>query len=317
MSLFTYSAIKELQKKFPAIVTLNANMATLSHWHIGGPVAALIAPRTVEELAQIRKWIDLHQLPNLVIGNTTNLLFSDEGVNAVVIQIGSNFSGINIQGQNIIAKGGVYVPCLARKSMHHCLSGLEHTIGIPGTLGGLVCMNGGSQRKAIAEIITYIVAMDCTGKTIRYTPNECGFGYRTSFFQKLDHIIIEVGLKLQYAKDKTKIHQEMLCILRERSKKFPRKLPNCGSVFISNPAMYERFGTPGKIIESCGLKGKKRGGAQISPHHANFIVNNSKATSDEVLFLINLIREEVYKKTGYLMAVEAKFVTNSGVIMEI
>lgn len=317
MNNLTAAIINDLKKKFTDIVTINANMSMVSQWRIGGSISVLVTPRTMEELIQIRIWIQLHQVPSFVIGNTTNLLFADEGVNAIAIQIGSNFKGIKVQDQEIIAKAGEYVPCLARKSMQHGLTGLEHIIGIPGTLGGLICMNGGSQRKAISEVITYIESIDYTGKIIRHAPDECHFSYRSSIFQKQNHIITEVGLKLKLATNKTRVHQHMLSILRERSKKFPRKLPNCGSVFVSNPIMYEKFGTPGKIIEDCGLKGFYKGGAQISPDHANFIINNGNATSKDIFYLINLIRNSVYKKTGYLMKVEAKFVDSTGKIVEI
>lgn len=307
----------ELKRKFPDIVTFDVCMATLSHWRIGGSVSALITPRTKEELAHVRAWIENQKLNSLVIGNTTNLLFADEGVNAIIIKLGSNFSAIRIKGQEIVAQSGVYVPCLARKSLQQGLTGLEHIVGIPGTLGGLVYMNGGSQRKSIGKVITYIEAMDRTGQVTCYNANECGFSYRTSIFQCMDHLITEVGMTLELSKNRAEVHKEMLHILRERSRKFPRKLPNCGSVFISNPAMYEKFGPPGKVIEECGLKGMEYGGAQISPVHANFIINNGGATAKDVLYLINMVRDKVFNKTGYLMRVEARLVSHTGAIREI
>ncbi len=308
MSSLTPSVLTQLKKAFPGIVTLDVSMSESSHWRIGGRLAALVSPRSVEEVIQVRRWINDYSLPELVLGNTTNLLFSDENINAIAIKISSSLTNIEVNGSTITAEAGVYVPCLARKAMQYGLTGLEHTCGIPGTLGGLVVMNGGSQRKGIGESITYVKTVTKTGEVKIYEPEDCGFSYRTSVFQGNNDCIVEVGLRLNGVEEKSLLHREMLKILRSRSGKFPRKQPNCGSVFVSNPAMYEEYGAPGKIIEGCGLKGLQKGGAQISPVHANFIVNVGGATSRDVLYLIEVIRERVYRETGYLMEVEAKFV---------
>lgn len=317
MNSLTHSEKRRLKQNFPAIVTFDVNMASFSRWRVGGQVAVLVKPRTEEEIAEVRAWVELHQLPSLVIGNTTNLLFNDEGVNAIVVQVGSNLSGIVIKKQEIIAKAGVYVPSLARRSMQHGLTGLEHTVGIPGSLGGLVCMNGGSQRKAIGEIVTYVDVINGAGKRIRYNADECDFKYRSSIFQKSGHIIIEVGLKLDTAKNKDTVRSDMLKILRERRNKFPKKLPNCGSVFQSTPAIYETYGPPGRIIEGCGFKGLRIGGAAISEQHANFIVNKSSAKSCDILDIIETVQLKVKKVIGQRLKVEPVLVDENGACREI
>jgi UDP-N-acetylmuramate dehydrogenase len=109
----------------------------------------------------------------------------------------------------------------------------------------------------------------------------------------------------------------MLEIMRGRRAKFPQKLPNCGSVFVSNPAMYAQYGPPGKVIEDQGLKGHSIGGAYVAPEHANFIINDGSATARDVLSLISLVKETVASATGYSMAVEARYVTSAGLIQEI
>ena len=130
-------------------------------------------------------------------------------------------------------------------------------------------------------------------------------------------MVVEVGLRLNSNRDKCDIRQDMLDILRSRRKKFPRKQPNCGSVFVSNPSMYEDYGPPGKIIETFGFKGLSQGDAEISQIHANFIVNKGSAQSKDILYLINTVKETVYEKTGHRMMVEAKFVSSTGEIMSI
>lgn len=288
-----------------------------SRWKIGGIAQVVVTPKSIHELQNLLGKIKEWQLPHVVIAGTSNLLFDSKGLDAIAIQIGSALSQVAIHNTEIVAEAGIWVPCLARKAMQAGLTGLEHTSGIPGTLGGLVYMNGGSQRKGIGDSVQFVETLDSNGKLHRYSREECGFAYRHSAFQDKDEIIIRVGLKLKTAKNKKAVHQEMLQILRDRSQKFPRRYPNCGSTFVSNPAMYVEFGSPGKVIEDCGFKGVSVGGAKVTEQHANFINNLGSATSDEVLELIYHIRDSVYKKTGYLMEVEARFVTPEGLIKNI
>jgi len=311
------SIIQALSEKLSNPVNTNVSLATISNWRVGGNARVLVQPSSEEEIVALRKFIAKHQLPFLIIGNTTNLLFTDEDIDAVVIQIGSAFSEVKRSGNTLVAQAGVWVPKLARFALQAGLTGIEHTCGIPGTLGGLVVMNGGSQRKGIGDNITYVKTVDVDGKAKTYSKEQCEFSYRSSIFQSLDEVITEVGLQLTPSQNKKLMHSEMLSILQSRSQKFPRKMPNCGSVFVSNPAMYEQYGPPGKVIEECGLKGLKKGGAWVSQNHANFIVNSNNATAEDVLFLINTIRDTVHKETGYLMKVEPKFVDAYGNVKEI
>ncbi|WP_367108774.1 UDP-N-acetylmuramate dehydrogenase [uncultured Psychrobacter sp.] len=308
---------KKIYALFPQITEYDVPLSQLSQWRIGGKAEVVVRPRSKKELIKIRQWLYLNDLKSVIIGNTTNLLFSDEGLHVVVIQIGSNFSGLKIDGVELIAESGIWIPSLARVAMQAGLSGLEHTCGIPGSLGGLIVMNGGSQRQSISSVVRYVEIVDNKGKIKRYTNKECDFSYRNSIFQNKDDVIVEVGLILDTNQDKNDIRREMLRILKSRRKKFPQKQPNCGSTFISNLDMYEDYGPPGKIIEGCGLKGLSRGDAQISKLHANFIVNTGRAQANDILYLINIIKETVYKKTGYQMIVEAKFVTSCGDIISL
>ncbi|MGP4715076.1 UDP-N-acetylmuramate dehydrogenase [Psychrobacter sp. T6-6] len=305
---------KKINEIFPEIIEFEVSLSKLSQWKVGGKADIIIRPRNKSELIKVRHWLYLNGIKSLIIGSTTNLLFSDDDIHVVIIQIGNNFSKVAVNGSEIIAEPGIWVPSLARLAMQNSLSGIEHTCGIPGTLGGLVVMNGGSQRKGIGSVITYVETIDNQGNIKRYDNSQCNFSYRQSIFQSTDEVVAEVGLKLNSNRDKHHIRQDMLDILHSRRKKFPRKQPNCGSVFVSNPDMYEDYGPPGKIIEGLGLKGMNQGGAQISEQHANFIVNNGSAQSKDILYLINAVKETVYKETGYRMVVEARFVTSNGEI---
>ncbi|WP_299065914.1 UDP-N-acetylmuramate dehydrogenase [uncultured Psychrobacter sp.] len=308
---------KKINEIFPEIIEFEVSLSKLSQWKVGGKADIIIRPRSKNELIKVRQWLYLNGIKSLIIGSTTNLLFSDEDIHIVIIQIGTNFSKVAVDGLDIVAEPGIWVPSLARLAMQKSLSGIEHTCGIPGTLGGLVVMNGGSQRKGIGSVVTYVETIDNQGNIKRYDNSQCNFSYRQSIFQNIDEVVVEVGLKLNNGRAKCDIRQDMLDILHSRRKKFPRKQPNCGSVFVSNPDMYEDYGPPGQIIEELGLKGMNQGGAQISEQHANFIVNNGSAQSKDILYLINTVKETVYKETGYKMVVEARFVTSNGEITSI
>ena len=308
---------KKINEIFHEIVEFEVPLSKLSQWKVGGRADVIIRPRNKNELIKVRQWLYLNGIKSLIIGNTTNLLFSDDDIHVVIVQIGTNFSKVAVNGLEIVAEPGIWVPSLARLAMQTSLSGIEHICGIPGTLGGLVVMNGGSQRKGIGSVVAYVETIDNQGNIKRYTNPQCKFSYRQSIFQNGDEIVVEVGLKLSNKRDKGDIRREMLEILRSRRNKFPRKQPNCGSVFVSNPDMYEDYGPPGKIIEALGFKGLSQGNAQVSEQHANFIINKGSAKSKDILYLINIIKETVYNRTGYNMVVEAKLVTSNGEIISI
>src|SRR5690554_6271426 len=125
MNSLTPSVIAKLKRSFPDVVDLDISMAKLSRWRIGGKLAAVVSPRSQEEVVKVRRWISDHNLPEIIIGNTTNLLFSDEYISAIAIKLSSSFNHVTVDGDRITAEAGVYVPCLSRKAMQHGLTGLE------------------------------------------------------------------------------------------------------------------------------------------------------------------------------------------------
>lgn len=205
-------------------------------------------------------------------------------------------------------KAGTSVPLLARTVGEEGLAGIEHTAGIPGTLGGLVVMNGGSQRRGIGTHVVWVRYIERNGEVSIIRQEECEFAYRSSSLQRRGGIVAEVGLRLEPGHAEA-ISARMDEIVATRRDRFPEDQPNCGSTFLSNPAMYSIVGPPGKAIEEAGLKGKRVGGAQISPVHANFINNVGGATSDDVLELIGSIRQTVFDRTGFAMDAEARYIS--------
>jgi UDP-N-acetylmuramate dehydrogenase len=293
-------------------VFLDVDLSNLSRWKIGGSADCLVRPNSTEQLAALVKLLKSQSVPYVVFGMTSNLLFSDEGLRAVAIQVGSAMSDINIDGNRVWCQSGVWVPWLARKLACAGLTGAEHICGIPGTLGGLICMNGGSQRKGIGDVVVTVTSVDAQGNIVHRNREDCSFSYRRSIFQVNDEVIADIVLRLEQAVDRRVVRHEILGILGSRRRKFPQKLPNCGSVFMSNPSMYDDYGPPGAVIERLGFKGRRIGGAMVSPLHANFIVNAGNASAADVLSLISEIRDAVLTDTGFALEVEAQFVMTDG-----
>lgn len=294
-------------------VRFNERLSCHNSWKIGGYADLFVEPETPAQVAQLMRALQVTSIPCVVIGQGTNLLFDDDGIRGVVVKIGERMGGLKINGNSIVVQGGCWVPQLARKVMGCGLSGLEHCIGIPGTVGGLVAMNGGSQRKGIGENVVAVTVVTRSGKIQKLSQADCKFSYRRSALQNSGAIVVEAELHCPLA-DQGDVRRDMLSDLRTRRGKFPRKLPNCGSVFLSTTEMHASVGPPGKIIEDAGLKGTRVGGAEVSTQHANFIVNRGGAKATDVLRLIRQIRTSIRQKIGFELDCEVRYVSPDGAI---
>jgi len=289
----------------------NASLKRYSHWRIGGPARYLVEPRTVDEIAAVKKIAVSNQIPWLVIGHGSNMLFDDHGFDGMIIRLGSSFNSTRFDGQKVYAQAGVWVPSLARASAAHGLSGLEHSVGIPGNFGGLIFMNGGSMRKNIGDVVEFVDVLDTDNAQRRLNAEECDFSYRHSIFQGKDWIVTGAQLKLEQA-GVEEIRRTMLSVMEERRSKFPLDYPNCGSVFSNDEQLYAQYGPPGMVLDKAGLKGTKVGGAQVSHKHANFIINLGNAKSADIFKLIAQLREHIFKMTGFMLKCEVRYASPDG-----
>lgn len=289
-------------------------LAHHSTWRIGGPADYLVEPQSIPQLCRLIEWLHVNGLPHIVIGKGSNLLFPDEGVRAIVIKIDHGLRQVQQEGNTLLVEAGISVPRLAHQVGHLGLSGLEHTIGIPGTLGGLIAMNGGSLRHSISEVIEWVEYVNEHGQLMSRHPDQCNFAYRRSWFQDHFSIVTRACLKLVPG-DRHVIKRNMVATLRQRRANFPLQYPNCGSVFKGSTVLFERVGPPGKVIESLGLKGTQIGGAVVSQRHANFIINLGTARAADVLQLIALIRDRVERQYDFALSCEVKYVSERGEVM--
>lgn len=286
-------------------------------WKIGGPADVLVQPGTEEEILRLLAFVREEGVPFLVIGKGTNLLFADEGFRGVVMKLGRRFSALSVRNGEVRAQGGVWVPLLAKNLANAGLSGFEHAAGIPGSLGGLVTMNGGSLQRNVGGVVRFVKAVSLSGEVRAFTKEECAFAYRRSIFQdppgdpSKRWIVLGAVMDFQIS-DPSSVRREHLRIMEERKGKFPLSLPNCGSVFTNDPEVYELAGPPGRVIQDAGLKGTVVGGAQISRLHGNFIVNLGGATASDVLALIGLARRKVHDRIGRWLQCEVRYADELG-----
>lgn len=291
-------------------------LSELGRWRIGGPVDVLASPRNVSDLQILIRLLSKLKRPYHVIGDGSNILFDDAGFRGVLVYVGSAFSQFEaLPAGDVTAGAGLWVPDFVRRVGLSGLAGCAHAIGIPGRLGGLIVMNGGSQRKGIGDQLVHVTVVDSEGNLRVIDRDACGFSYRSSALQEMRAIVVEARFRYSPA-DPAQLRREMLEILRERRGKFPKELPNCGSVFLSDAELYSAIGPPGQAIEEAGLKGERVGGAQFSPAHANFITNVGNASSYDVLSLIRRARDTVHKRTGFQMDCEVRHLTPDGFLRQ-
>lgn len=285
----------------------NVPLSPFSWWKIGGPADYFAEISSEEELANLLADLKMRSIPWCQIGNGTNILFDDKGFRGCIIRMGPKFSDIQVEGRKLTAQAGAWSPRVAWSAARAGYSGIEHTIGIPATFGGLVYMNGGSQRRGIGDLVEHVRVLTLQGDIKEVPASECAFAYRYSRFQESGEIILSSTLSFQELTPYKQQRPELLKILRERRHKFPRKAPSCGSVFKSSPELYAAYGPPGRIIEELGFKGGKSGNIQVSPLHANFIVNLGGGCSKDVLSLVKTIYHKTLETTGLIMHPEFQY----------
>lgn len=294
--------------------TFGAPLADYCTWRIGGPADLLVEPQNIPQIQRLLRFIHQQPLPCITIGQGSNLLFSDAGLRGIVLRLGQNFARMAISQGRIIAEAGLWVPGLARQAQQAGLAGLEHIVGIPGTLGGLVLMNGGSHRQSIGDLVEQVTVVEKDGEVRELSAVECHFSYRHSALQHRGAVVVSVQLRCPRG-ERSEIRRAMLADLRERRHKFPLRTPNCGSVFLSTAAMHASVGPPGRIIEEAGLKGRRIGDAEVSRQHANFIINHGHASACDVLQLISTIRAQVRSSIDFALDCEVRYVTPEGEII--
>lgn len=267
-------------------------------FRIGGPARYFIVPASVETFIKIYQFCHDIGIPVFVLGNGSNLLVSDEGINGAVLCM-KKLGRITADGQKIVCEAGAALADACRFAQNAGLAGLEFAFGIPGTVGGAVYMNAGAYGGEMKDTVISACHIDTEGAG-EYTGAELSFGYRRSAYTGTDKAIVNVTFRLD-AGDREEIGRKMAELLERRKQKQPLEYPSAGSVFKRPAGHYA-----GTLIEGCGLKGMRTGGAMVSEKHAGFIVNAGGATCSDVLKLIDKIKNEVFTQTGVELECEIR-----------
>jgi UDP-N-acetylmuramate dehydrogenase len=296
-----YSRIEEICRKQGAEYKSNAPLAPLTTFKIGGACDALAKINSVDTLQLIVRHCKDNSIPYHIIGNGSNLLVRDKGVRGVVLLMGSDFAKISTGGGGKInCEAGVSLSTVCAFAREAVLTGLEFAYGIPGTIGGAIYMNAGAYDGDVSKVLRVVKYLDEDGRIKTLEPNEKDFGYRKSPFTGTKKVIVSTMLELKHG-NKEQIVASMETILRKRKNTQPLEFPSAGSTFKRPVGDYAS-----RLIDVCDLKGFSVGGAQVSEKHAGFIINTGGATCDDVLALIETVKERVFEQTGYTLEKEVK-----------
>ncbi len=268
-------------------------MARHTSFRIGGLVRLYAACPTVNALCTLIRFCRECAVPYIVLGNGTNVLFSDEGYDGVVIATGA-MESIVLDGDTLTCDAGVSLTAASKAALGYGLTGLEFAHGIPGTCGGAVVMNAGAYDGECAMVLAESTYLDAATGEIHTLSNAAhGFGYRQSVYKSHPSwIVLSVKWSLQRG-DPVAIQTKIDDFMSRRTAKQPLMYPSAGSVFKRYPGYFTA-----KLIEEAGLKGCRIGDAQVSELHAGFIINRGHATAAEVKALIDMITEKIYRERG-------------------
>ncbi|MFH1675292.1 MAG: UDP-N-acetylmuramate dehydrogenase [Pseudomonadota bacterium] len=282
-------------------------MARHTTLRVGGPAEALIYPKDINEITDIIGWARKKSIPLMAVGTGSNLLVRDGGIQGIVVNLGKGFKEVRPikkigDTTLIMAEAGVSLSKLVTFAADHNLSGLTFAAGVPGTVGGAVRMNAGTATGCMGDVIDALTVLVPTGDVIDIKRDKLNFSYRRLEMDPKS-IILKAYFKLGLGSGDA-LRKAAVSMLEQRRAKQPLSFPSAGS-FFKNPATGP---SAGKLIEEAGLKGYRVNDAQVSEKHANFIINRNKATAEDILGLVNIIQDSVYKKSGIVLEPEVVIV---------
>lgn len=268
---------------------------------IGGPAEIFAKPSSEEQVCEIVKFCKENEIALLPLGKGSNVLVSDNGIAGVVMYFGSDFGKIKLlDEETIYCEAGTSLGALCNFALENGLTGLEFAYGIPGSVGGAVFMNAGAYGGEIKDVIVYADHVDKNGETGRFACEELQMSYRHSAYSAKEYFITGAAFKLQKG-DKAEIKAKMDDLLGRRFDKQPMDKPSAGSTFKRPEGAFASA-----LIDQCGLKGYRVGGAEVSTKHAGFVVNVGGATCADVLELIKGVQEKVKADTGFFLEPEVE-----------
>ena len=294
--------IEELRKY--ATVDEHAPLKNLNTYRIGGTAKYLISPNSINDLVSILEILKSQNVKFFILGNGSNIILNSREYDGAIIKL-DKLNGIEMHPEldMVYAEAGTMLPVLVNETVKKALTGLEFAAGIPGTVGGAIYGNAGAYNACIMDYVQSVTVINENNEIKILEHEDISYGYRTSMFKEEKKYII-VGAKFFLKAGDKKSSLEIIEDRRiRRAESQPLEYPSAGSVFRNPEGDYA-----GRLIESCGLKGKVICGAEVSTKHANFIINKNNATSEDVYKLVNLVHDEVLKITKVDLIIEQEFV---------
>lgn len=273
-------------------------MSKHTTFRVGGAVPLMALPRTAQQASTAVKIAAEEGITPFFLGNGSNLLVPDDGVDVFVVKTVNGLSDVSVDGETIIAESGVLLSRLAVIARDNGLTGLEFAHGIPGSLGGAVTMNAGAYDGEMSQVVTSVTFLNASGA--EETTNQFDFSYRHSAFSDGSRLILRVHMKLQKG-EPAAIRARMEDLMERRKSKQPLEWPSAGSTF-KRPQGY----FAAALIDQCGLKGLTVGGAQVSEKHAGFVINKCGATCCDILELMDQVRNQVFERFDVSLEPEVK-----------
>jgi UDP-N-acetylmuramate dehydrogenase len=296
-SIFWLVHVSTLQRLFPS-AKFDEPLKRYTAWKIGGPADALLEPTDAEELIEAVEMARGHGVPVTVLGGGTNVLVRDGGIRGLTIRLAKSLTGVQVKGRSVSAEAGVLYPVLANTTAGSGLKGLEFATGIPGTVGGAVYMNAGAYGGETKDVLDWADVFQ-EGKVVRMhndvetlLATSLRLAYRRSVLQDHpDWVVLRAGYTLEPG-NPGELKASIKEFRAQRMNGSPNR-PSCGSTFKRPPGDF-----PGRVIEAAGLKGTRVGQIEVSPEHANYLVNLGGGTAREALALIELVKEKVRERMG-------------------
>lgn len=268
-------------------------------YRVGGPAEALVIPAGSGDLERLSFFAGREGIPLTVLGAGSNVIVPDEGIEGIVAVAPAEPPPLAISDNGAAeAESGMMLEDLIRAAAGHGLGGLTSLAGIPGTVGGALMMNAGTNDGCISDHLESVTVTGRSGSRETIPSSSLGFGYRRSALAGMDTVILGAAFRFPPG-DRDYIERRVKKILEERGAKFPCDLPSAGSVFKRPEGDYA-----GRLIEAAGCKGMHSGGAAVSGLHANFIVNTGDASAADIVGLIELVREKVLAASGITLELE-------------
>lgn len=281
----------------------NEPLAAHCTFQIGGPADLFVQPASTEQIAGLLQQAQQESLALLVLGKGSNVLFADAGYRGVVLHLGTAFSGMRLlDEQTISCDSGASLSRLCLFACEHGLAGLEFAYGIPGSVGGAIYMNAGAYGGEVKDVLLSARHIASNGQMGSLAGEALQLSYRHSVYTDSGLVIAGGDFRLQ-PDNKDVIRARMDDCMNRRRQKQPLEFPSAGSTFKRPQGDYASA-----LIDRCGLKGRRVGGAVVSEKHGGFVVNTGGATCADVLALIEIIRQEVQAQTGYLLECEMKII---------